>query len=358
VAGYETDRARFLGRGGTVQAPAALQVGGGGLSGTTGATLDPIFALQSDVTVQSFDSTQVAFVTLAAASRKEAIALAERFSRWGEQARSVDQMSAGAREELVQLELDSPQLEQIQKLLSTLLYPNPALRAEEDMLVANSLGQPGLWPLSISGDYPILLVRVANEQGLPLVAELLRAHTYWRGRDLTIDMVILNQRETGYQQELQGKLYRLLARTKSDDCWKRGGIFMCEKTAGPRSASCSHSGPGSGCRYRTLAQLLQKLEHPPVRLRASSQCAPRPKAEDCLAGAKTFGLAFRQWTGRVHARWRNTSSISCLASGPPCPGAMWLPTPGLASCSPKRAWAAPGLGTAARTGSRRGVMTR
>jgi cyclic beta-1,2-glucan synthetase len=270
VAGYETDRAAFLGRGGTARAPAALQVGGGDLSGTTGATLDPIFAVQVDVTVQSFESTQVAFVTLAAASRKEALALAERFSRWGEQARSVDQMSAGAREELVQMELDSPQLEQFQKLLSTLLYPNPALRAEEDLLVANSLGQPGLWPLSISGDYPILLVRVANEEGLPLVAELLRAHTYWRGRGLAIDLVILNQHETGYQQELQGKLYRLLARAKSDD-WlnKRGGIFLVrEDQLGPAerillaTAARVVLDGGAG----TLPQQLQKLEHPPVLL--------------------------------------------------------------------------------------------
>jgi cyclic beta-1,2-glucan synthetase len=270
VAGYETDRALFLGRGGTVRAPAALQVEGGGLSGTTGATLDPIFALQADVTVQSFDSIQVAFVTLAAASRKEALALAERFSRWGEQARSLDQASAGAREELVQMELDSPQLEQIQKLLSALLYPNPALRAEEDTLIANSLGQPGLWPLSISGDYPILLVRISNELGLPQVAELLRAHTYWRGRGLSIDLVILNQHETGYQQELQSKLYRLLARTKSDD-WlgKRGGIFLVrEDQLGPAegillaAAARVVLDAGAG----TLAQQLQKLEHPPVRL--------------------------------------------------------------------------------------------
>jgi cyclic beta-1,2-glucan synthetase len=88
---HESDRARFLGRGGTPRAPAALGVPASmgssakarpavpGLSGTTGATLDPIMALAQEVTLEPHATAQVAFVTLAAGSRSAVLALAHRY---------------------------------------------------------------------------------------------------------------------------------------------------------------------------------------------------------------------------------------------------------------------------------------
>ncbi|MCK4962973.1 MAG: hypothetical protein KAS19_10830, partial [Anaerolineales bacterium] len=57
--------------------------------------------------------------------------------------------------------------------------------------------------------------------------ELLRAYAYWRKRQIMIDFVILNQQETGYDQELQGQLLQLIKRVKADP-WlnRRGGIFI------------------------------------------------------------------------------------------------------------------------------------
>ncbi|HLA07388.1 MAG TPA: protein ndvB, partial [Anaerolineales bacterium] len=62
---------------------------------------------------------------------------------------------------------------------------------------------------------------------LDLLGQLISAHTYWRKRGLMIDLVILNQRETSYEQEFQAKIHRLLDRTGSS-AWlnKRGGIFV------------------------------------------------------------------------------------------------------------------------------------
>ena len=76
---YETDRARFLGRGQTLRAPAALSTQGGGLSGTTGATLDPIMALCQTFELQPHASAQVSFITAAARSRDDALTLAQRY---------------------------------------------------------------------------------------------------------------------------------------------------------------------------------------------------------------------------------------------------------------------------------------
>jgi cyclic beta-1,2-glucan synthetase len=87
-----------------------------------------------------------------------------------------------------------------------------------------------LWPYSISGDFPILLASINSEEELPLIAELLKAHAYWRSRKIKVDLVILNEKESGYSQEIQSQLNRLMSRTRSD-MWRnqRGGIFILQR---------------------------------------------------------------------------------------------------------------------------------
>ena len=126
--------------------------------------------------------------------------------------RAFEQARVRAEVELRQLDLTATDLEQIQQLLSALLYPRAALRADAATLAANRKGQPGLWPFSISGDYPILLVRMDKSEDLALVQQALQAHTYWRNRHIKIDLVILNQQGTTYGQELRGQLQRVLVR--------------------------------------------------------------------------------------------------------------------------------------------------
>src|SRR5262249_56694900 len=75
---YETDRARFLGRGRTPADPAALDPGAV-LSGTTGTVLDPVFSLRRRVRVAPGASVSVAFTTAVAETREEALALADQY---------------------------------------------------------------------------------------------------------------------------------------------------------------------------------------------------------------------------------------------------------------------------------------
>ncbi len=177
---HESDRARFVGRARTLRLPAALTRGSGGLSGTTGATLDPIMALQQAVELQPHASAQISFITLAASSREKALGLARRYQR----GRVIVGAFEGARDraeaEMRQLGLTTADLAHTQLLLSTLLYPYAALRADPGTLALNHKGQPGLWPFGISGDHPILLVRMNKSDDLGLVEQAIQAHAYWR----------------------------------------------------------------------------------------------------------------------------------------------------------------------------------
>lgn len=242
---HEGDRARFPGRGGSLRSPRALSEEGAGLPGATGATLDPIMALGQELELRAGETVKIAFITIAAPSRSQALDLLERYRDWAPIDWAFNQARSQSEQELRRLDLTVAELERIQQLLSLLIYPHATLRADPEVLASNTGGQTRLWPYAISGDYPILLARVRGEEEVALVKELLRAHTYWRSRGLKIDLVIVNSHDTGYDQELQRQLLALLKHTDSD-LWlnQRGGIFLlrADQMAEPDRISLTAAG--------------------------------------------------------------------------------------------------------------------
>ncbi len=189
---YETDRARFLGRGRTPANPAALDTGSR-LSGTTGPVLDPVFSLRRRVRLAPGGTARVAFVTGAAETREAATALAEHFRELDAADRAFDRARESGRKELRELGLTPDDIAIFNRLAGAVVFTGPALR-RPDAVAANRLGQPGLWRHAISGDRPIVLALVATAGDEPLVHQLVRWHAYARRRGLDLDLVILDER--------------------------------------------------------------------------------------------------------------------------------------------------------------------
>ena len=76
-----------------------------------------------------------------------------------------------------------------QRLAGHLLYAGPTMRASSDTIRRGVGGQPGLWGQGISGDLPIVLLRIADIENIDIARQLLRAHEYWRMKQLAVDVV-------------------------------------------------------------------------------------------------------------------------------------------------------------------------
>ena len=222
----ESNRQNFIGRDRTIHNPLAMEPGQA-LSGETGLVLDPIFSVRQEFVLKPHSSIEFAVLSMAADSRPAVLSLARQYQDWNRLARGFERASHNAEVEMRRLDVSSPDLEVFQKLLSTLIYPQPTLRADPATLMKNTRGQPALWTYSVSGDYPILLLTIGEREDIATLRELLRAHTFWRGRGLLIDLVILALRESNYGQEVTGRVNQLLQSTHNTD-WvnRRGGIFV------------------------------------------------------------------------------------------------------------------------------------
>jgi cyclic beta-1,2-glucan synthetase len=223
---FETDRARFLGRGRTTARPAALDPGAT-LSGTTGPVLDPVFSIRRRVRIAPGASVGVAFTTAVAASREEAMALADQYHDFHGVTRAFELAWAHTQVQLRHLHLSAEEAHLFQRLAAHVLYAGPALRAPAGVLAANRQGQQGLWRLGISGDKPIVLVRVAEGDELPLVRQALLAHSFWRLQGLEVDLVLVNEHPSGYLEELHQQLQGLVRASDSHHLVdKPGGVFL------------------------------------------------------------------------------------------------------------------------------------
>ena len=206
---WESDRLRFIGRGRSLRAPAALD--GRALSGTTGVVLDPICSLRQRVRLVPGGQVRLSFATGVAADRDTALALAQKYHHPGAASRTFALAFTHAQSLLHHLGCSPEDARLFERLASRLLYVDESLRAVPEQRAANQQGQQGLWRHGISGDLPILLVRVGGRpEDLKLVRQVLQAQEYWRLKGLSADAVILNEDPTSYLDDLQAQLTSLL----------------------------------------------------------------------------------------------------------------------------------------------------
>ena len=221
----ETDRAAFLGRSGSIAHPRALAAGQN-LSGSLGYTLDPVAVLQKTVDIKPGASIQLAFLRIVGASREDVLAIARRFAYWPRVQRTFEEGPAHASRELWRSKLSGDEFRAMISLTSALLYRHPELRAPIPVLSGNRLQQASLWGVGVSGDFPIMLVRIGRDADIETAQLLLKIHSFWRKRNFKVDLILLNTGDTGYEGTTQDTVRRLLAKHNAEPfVGGRGGLF-------------------------------------------------------------------------------------------------------------------------------------
>ncbi|UNK44094.1 cyclic beta 1-2 glucan synthetase [Luteimonas sp. S4-F44] len=223
---YETDRARFLGRGCTPRDPQAMR-GPGMLSGTAGSVLDPIVAIRVRVALAPEQTAVLDLVTGVGDDRDACAALIDKYR----DRRLADRVFdlAWTHSQVVRRQINASQADAqlYERIAGLMVFVHPFLRADSAVLLQNRRGQSGLWGHSISGDLPIVLVQIADADNIELVRQMVQAHAYWRLKGLNVDLVIWNEDQAGYRQQLQEQILGLVSAGPEGNVLDRpGGIFV------------------------------------------------------------------------------------------------------------------------------------
>ena len=227
---YETDRMQFIGRGNTVADPQAMNGSSGpsrALSGSQGSVLDPIVAIRYRITLDPEKSATINIVTGMGETRDACLGHVEKYQDRRLADRVFDLAWTHSQVLLRQINTTQADAQLYCRLAGSIIYANNSLRADASVLIKNRRGQSGLWGYAISGDLPIVLLKIEDPANIDLVRQLVQAHAYWRLNGLAVDLVIWNEDHAGYRQLLHDQIMGLIAAgTEANVTDRPGGIFV------------------------------------------------------------------------------------------------------------------------------------
>ncbi|MGB3222942.1 MAG: glucoamylase family protein [Desulforhopalus sp.] len=226
---YETDRAKFIGRGRTVANPVVMDTVDGSslLSNTEGSVLDPIVSIRSTITVSDNEVATVHLITGIAETRDSALGMLENYRDRHFVERAFEMAWFQSQEVLRHINATEVEAQVYGRLATSVIYGNALRRASPNIITRNRLGQSGLWRFAISGDLPIVLLRIGDLNRIDLVKQVLKAHAYWRMKGLVSDLVIINEDFSGYRAVLQDRIIGLInSGSEASFIDRPGGVFV------------------------------------------------------------------------------------------------------------------------------------
>lgn len=221
---FRTSREEFIGRGRTMANPAALFEE---KKGQTSASVDPIASLGVRVEVEAGEAQTVVFVSGVAHSRTEAESLIGRYQELMHVNRAFELAWSRAQVEARNHAYSAGQVMLFHRLAGALFYSEPSVRGPRDSIAANNLTQSALWRFGISGDVPMVLLKLNSPKQVKVLQELLLGHHFLRERGVEFDLVVLHHYPGGYMQQLAEELEYVVRSSPAGSLLDRpGGVFL------------------------------------------------------------------------------------------------------------------------------------
>lgn len=303
----ETDRRAFIGRGRSIANPAAFDKGAK-LAGQSGFTLDPIASLRRRVRVPANKKVSLTFWSVVGAERKEveeAVARLDHPESFSRQA-----MLAWTRSQVQtrHMGITLTDAANVQKLARYLLYPDSSLRVPAETIASGLGRQSDLWPVSISGDHPILALRIDDIADIEIVSQALRFQEYIRSRGLVFDLVIVNEQASSYVQDLQQAIEFQCenSRLRGGELGPRQHIFAVRRDLMDEATYKTLLGVAQVALHTRNGRIFDQIERAEmaaIQLRETAQAAQGTSAGKSLAVVPAFQPQVRQADGSGLDYW-------------------------------------------------------
>lgn len=224
---FESDRLKFIGRGRSRVNPLANE--NEKLSGSSGAVLDPVLSIRYRIKIRPRQTAIIDAITGIGESKSECLEILNRYQDRYLKKRAFELAWTYNQVLLRQIKASDADAQIYNRLASHILYANPGMRADAQVIQSNNRGQSGLWGHSVSGDLPVVLLQVHDSENFDLIRQVVQAHVFWRMIGIPVDLVIWNEDFTSYRQELQLRIQSLISAATGNilfNLFQPGNIYL------------------------------------------------------------------------------------------------------------------------------------
>ena len=222
---YELDKEKFVGRQ-NVELPIAVE-NSMPLSKKEKQSLDTVVAMRRTIKIMPSQKVVLDLIISVSDNREEAIKLACDNMNNEKIVRSMNLAKAKVEAEAMYIGVKAKEIEEYQKMLGYLILHNPLKLLMYKGKIPEEAPQSELWKYGISGDLPILLVKIRDESDIGVVKDSLKAYEYFRIKNINIDLVILNEEKKTYENYLYDEIQNaILDRNLGYMQNVNGGIFV------------------------------------------------------------------------------------------------------------------------------------
>lgn len=225
---YEFDKEKFLGRCnfGIPQMVRNSSI----FSKRIDLTTDPIVALKRTIKIKPEENVTVDLI-LSVGEEKKNVSDSMKNYLAKENVKEAFKLSkAKVEEENRYLRVTGKDIEWYQKLMSYIVFGNPTRKINIEKLPKEEYKQSELWKYGISGDFPIILVKIKDVNDSYVVSEVLKMYEYLRSKNIQIEIVILDEEKHSYENYVKEEIeYNILNCNMAYLKNIRGGIFNISK---------------------------------------------------------------------------------------------------------------------------------
>jgi cyclic beta-1,2-glucan synthetase len=222
---YEIDKEKFFGRG-NLGFPSLVQKSSP-FTNRVRLTVDPIVAMKRTFCIKPEEKKWFDLIITVADNKECCMQNINKFLNEEKIKRSFELSRARVEAENRYLGLKAKEIEVYQKMLSYILFQNPLQEGYKKNINDEICSINRLWNYGISGDVPILLVKIANINDMHVIEECLKAYEYFRTKNVFIDFVIINEEENSYENYVKDGIERaILNRNMMFLRNKKAGIFV------------------------------------------------------------------------------------------------------------------------------------
>ena len=221
---FEIDKEKLVGRG-NLELPKAIE-NSLPFSNKIGYVVDPIVAMKRTVLVPPEQKVTIDLVLAVGEEKEKVIEMVKKYAV-GENRKQVFELSRARIEaENRYLGFKGKQIENYQNLLFYILNRQNSLKVVKHH--PKQAYKSMLWKYGISGDLPIVLVRIQDVNDIDVVDEILNAYEYYRLKNIAIDLVILDEEKKSYESYVKDMAQSsILNKNMAYLCNKPGGgIFI------------------------------------------------------------------------------------------------------------------------------------